>query len=897
MSKNKDFVKRESGIERLDFHSRKNLFCERARLTNEAAVETFFVIPLLRDLGYGNKNIKTKESLDTFKVAKGSKKENYKPDYVIVNRNKPVLVLDAKHPNENLHNHTGQCAFYCLSLNQPKKTAKYFVLTNGIKTALYKGDEYKTPLMELDFEDFYSGGELYEKLRKILDLSALSQDGEVEDLAEPMITLKKLDKETAQKIFASCHKTIWNAEKRSPNSAFIEFVKLILVKLWNDRILHDRYMTDAKSDLRVPISANTFSINWIESRENDMMLNPVNAILFKTLLSLLQDEVDRRKKKPMFEDSDNIELKPTTIKEVVKKLERYDLFGIDEDLNGRLFETFLNATMRGAALGQYFTPRSIVLLGTLLADIKVETKHADKVLDASCGTGGYLIEAFTIMRNKIRDNQSYSKGEKQALIRKISNESIFGIDAAKDPMLARIARINMYLHGDGGSHIYYGDGLEKKIAPDKTDSRHIQIETEDMRDNLKPNSIDVVLTNPPFSMWYSLQDETQKKILEEYELLGTEEGTNKKRNRLRGSAMFIERYHGLLKAGGKLLSIIDETILSSADYSYVRDYIREKFIIRAIISLPGDAFRMANARVKTAMIYLEKKKTLNDEQPAAFMYPSVALGIDDMPITTTPSKIAEARKNASLEITRIVDEFAKFRNGKSGEWLVAPERLTDRLDVKFCIPQFGRFVPTWKKKGYKTEKLECLCNLREETIKPKADMPNDKFRILTITYDGRCKADEIRYGRDINYSNMKIARTGDIVFSEYNAFHGAIGYITEDFDGTLASGSYTIVRCHNIEDSLYLCAILRSTEIRADLLTAAVGMGRQTISWDDIKNVEIPLLPKEQRIKISNQILVAWQKEKEAIESIASVRDLLNKEFNVESDESQRRFMESKPPR
>jgi type I restriction enzyme M protein len=467
------------------------------------------------------------------------------------------------------------------------------------------------------------------------------------------------------------------------------------------------------------------------------------------------------------------------------------------------------------------------------------------------------------------------------------------VDAAKDPMLARI---NMYLHGDGGSHIYYGDGLEKNITVDKTDPRQIQIETEDMHDNLKPNSMDIVLTNPPFSMWYELENDTQKKVLQKYELINID-GTNKNRNRLRGSAMFIERYYELLKPGGKLLSIIDETILSSADYSYVRDYIRNKFIIRAIISLSGDAFRMANARVKTAMIYLEKKKSQTDEQPAAFMYSAVSLGIDDMPITTAPSKVQEARKNADLEITKIVNEFKKYINGQNGKWLVMPDRLMDRLDVKYCIPQFGRFISSWKKKGYETKPLKTLCVLREEIIKPKVNFPNEKFRILTITYEGRCKADEIRFGREINYTNMKVARTGDIVFSEYNAFHGAIGYITEEFDGVLASGSYTIVRCNDMDDSLYLCSILRSTEIRADMLTSAVGMGRQTIDWEDIKNLEIPLLSPKERKSIAKQILNAWQKEKEAIEAIASVGNLLNQEFNVESEESQRRFLETKPPR
>ena len=46
-------------------------------------------------------------------------------------------------------------------------------------------------------------------------------------------------------------------------------------------------------------------------------------------------------------------MKPSTILEVVRQLEHFDLHGIDEDLNGRMFETFLNATVRGKELGSF----------------------------------------------------------------------------------------------------------------------------------------------------------------------------------------------------------------------------------------------------------------------------------------------------------------------------------------------------------------------------------------------------------------------------------------------------------------------------------------------------------------------------------------------------------------
>ena len=892
-------IKRKSGIDSIGTTNlSENMFCNIEDLTNESSVEIFFINRLLVVLEYGDENIKSKESINKVSLRRGSKSFSYKPDYVIVDKSIPLLVIDAKNPRENIEDYVEQCAHYCLLINRKsEKTVKYFMLSNGIATKVYQWDQDE-PLLELSFGDFYTGNSRFEQLCQLLKIDELIKGASLEnpDALERTVTLKKTNKEEAQKLFRQCHKYIWNTEKRGPNSAFMEFVKLIFLKLFNDKDLHTQYDINADGNLVVPESANMFSVKWIEKAEAMDVVNPIIDIQFKKLMDMLNDEVRRKKKKILFDETENIDLKASTIKGVVKKLEHSDLYGIDEDLNGRLFETFLNATMRGADLGQYFTPRSIVLLGALIADLQVNEGYIDKVLDASCGTGGYLIEALTIMRNKIRNNNSYTDNQKEKLIDDLCYDHLYGIDAAKDPKLARIARINMYLHGDGGSHIYMADGLDKNLHIDKSESIESQNEMREMKDYFLPNSFNVVLTNPPFSMWYESKNEAQNKILSQYELIKTE-GTDKKRNRLRGSAMFIERYYNLLKPGGKLISVIDETVLSSQEYDYVRKFIRDKFIIRAIISLHGDAFQQSKARVKTALIYLTKKINPNESQSDVFMRPSICLGVDDLPITTKPSKVAEARCLAEQEIISILNEFHQFKKGEQGKWRVKADRLKCRLDVKYCVPEQGRYIEKWTKQGYEIKALEELCTPREELIRPKRDYPEEEFRILTIKYSGRCSAEEIRLGEEIEYSKMKIVRTGDLVFSEYNAFHGAIGYITEEFDNALASGSYIVIRCNNVEDSLYLWSILRTTELRSDLLTTAVGMGRQTISWDNIKLIQVPLLPPNKRKNIVNKIVIAWQQEKEAIERVDNIKLDLDKEFGVEGEESKYRFIAFKPPK
>lgn len=837
------------------------------------------------------KNIKRKHALSEFNCGTGTKKLIYKPDYVITGYNDvPLLVIDAKAPSENIENYIHQCATYCLHLNSQKETVRYFVISNAIRTIVY---EWKgaNKVLDLSYEDFLTVGKQYTLFIHLLSIDTLNSNPQQNQ--SDYTFLKRICKEKAQKIFKKCHKYIWNAEKMGVNAAFMEFVKLIFLKLDSDKNIHNKYKYENNKDtIRVKKSDVFFSEFWINENTSNIQKNPVKDVLFRNLMDELRNLIKKKKKKPLFDENETINLKANTIKGIVKKLEKYDLYGIDEDLNGRLFETFLNATMRGNDLGQYFTPRSIVKLGVALADIRVSREHIDKVLDGSCGTGGFLIEAFSYMKNKILNIGNYTDLEKDHLINTVlATKCIYGIDAAKDPKLARIARINMYLHGDGGSNIYMGDGLSIDMKPDDTDSEEFRDEMESMQSVFLPNSFDVVITNPPFSMQLSTENEQGKEILKGYELLSY--GSNKKS--LRTGVMFIERYEGLLKKGGKLITVLDNTVLNSPEMEYVRDYIRERFNIKAIISLHGDAFQQSKARVKTSLLYLEKK-TGNEKQADAFVTFSTKLGVDDLPITTSQSIIDKARKEADDEIKRILNDYRKYENGENGVWRVPAERLKGRLDAKYCVPFRGRLVKQWHSDGFSTCKLSDIFVEQSEKIDPQ-EYGSEIFKILTIKYDGSSSVEEERIGYDIAGKGY-IVKEGNIVMSRYNAYYGAIGYISSEEDGAFASKSYIVLQPRNYEDGIYAWAVLRSTEIRADLLDSAIGMGRSTIKWDEIKDVKIPYIEdKAERNRYVRKVIDAWDRIKSAKKDLISVKDQLGVLFYTESDESIYRFNANKPPK
>jgi type I restriction enzyme M protein len=637
----------------------KNKFCSLKNLRNESDVEQFFIIKLLRDLGFTDDFVETKATIKEETIGKGQRQKSYKPDYIVYldkEHQKPILIIDAKNPEEKAEEGITDAQLYVSVIRRKLNTPKpeqYCVGINGLRFIMKHFESDRTEL-ELSFSDFQDGNGKFERLKRDFSIDTLKERlkplPEVFDFVKPELNAIK-------SIFETCHKLIWKIEKRSPSSAFYEFAKIMFIKLNEDKKLREKEHLKKKIGAREPLPKDevVFSSQWIRNEERTDP-NPINTILFKNLRLELEKQIVERKKKRIFDDNEQIDLEPSTIKEVVKLLEHYDLYGIDEDLNGRLFETFLSATMRGKELGQFFTPRSVVKFMTQLADLKVSKEHIDTILDACCGTSGFLIEAMADMSSKIDQNKNLTNLEKQALLERLRNESLYGIDAGKSPPVARIARINMFLHRDGGSRIYFADALDKDMILDVGLDEELKRDREELKEKLLKDNLkfDVVLTNPPFAMRYERDKPNEKRILQQYDLAYQDEGTKKLRTSLRSAVMFIERYYDLLKPNGKLLTVMDESILNTTSNKPFRDYIRKKFIVKAIISLPRNTFVKAESSIKTSVIYLRKKTSEDETQPRAFMAISENVGHTDTGKETPESN----------DLPKIYDAFKKFELGQ-----------------------------------------------------------------------------------------------------------------------------------------------------------------------------------------------------------------------------------------
>lgn len=142
-----------------------------------------------------------------------------------------------------------------------------------------------------------------------------------------------------------------------------------------------------------------------------------------------------------------------------------------EDVMGIFFNEF-NRYRGKSESGQVFTPEHITDFMYRILDVNKD----DRVLDATCGSGGFLVKA---MANMIQEAGG-DRTDKAELIKK---EQLFGIE--NDREIYALACANMLLHKDG-----------------KTKLEHLDARHEAAATWIKSLKITKVLMNPPFENKY-----------------------------------------------------------------------------------------------------------------------------------------------------------------------------------------------------------------------------------------------------------------------------------------------------------------------------------------------------------------------------------------------------------
>ena len=404
-------------------------------------------------------------------------------------------------------------------------------------------------------------------------------DEPVEAIAkQKFFELEVVSESELTKIFIQAHQALWGGGQRNPSDAFDELDKLIFCKVWDEK--HPRKQGEP------------YDFQLFRDEEPTDLLKRINGLY----------EQGRKKEPEVFKD--DITLTPHETSTIVKYFQRINLNKTDLDSKGKAFETFMGSFFRGD-FGQYFTPRPIV---KFIVDC-LPINHHSRVLDTSCGSGGFLLHALDKVREQANEFYDIEKEEKDHFRHwhDFAEKNLFGIEI--NDQIARTAKMNMIIHDDGHTNVIALDGL--------LDDKDIQVKSRNKE--FVYGTFDFIITNPPFG---SSIKQNEKAYLHQYNLALKEldwlntaaNGKTVMRDSQSTEVLFLEQCHKFLTELGYLAIVIPDGVLTNSSMQYVRDNLEEMYRIVAVVSMPQTAFSATGAGVKSSVLFLRKHESKQTEK-------------------------------------------------------------------------------------------------------------------------------------------------------------------------------------------------------------------------------------------------------------------------------------------
>ena len=247
-------------------------------------------------------------------------------------------------------------------------------------------------------------------------------------------------------------------------------------------------------------------------------------------------------------------------------------------------------------LGQFYTPPAIARLITKWA---IRSGN-DRVLDAGCGSGTFLIEAYKRLLF-LKFNKNYDKGEYPSCTERYNEHQeilnqLYGVDI--NAFASLITSIHLML-------------MEprcpiSRLNVETRDFFTLRLDSHAFGDVV--GSFDAIIGNPPYTRWVEIPEDTKEFILERLhdELRKYNLRADLRRGREPGIYIYwiMHAAKHLLKERGRIGMIISNLWLQT-DYGIdFANFLLDNFRIVALIDL---SFRLFEALISTVIILVEKE--------------------------------------------------------------------------------------------------------------------------------------------------------------------------------------------------------------------------------------------------------------------------------------------------
>jgi type I restriction enzyme M protein len=340
---------------------------------------------------------------------------------------------------------------------------------------------------------------------------------------------------------------------------------MLFLKIFSDK---DKELEVLNDEYTSPIPDEFHWDAWAGDDEGitgDELQAFVDQKLFPELKNLkvgVSDDVANKRAlivREVFEGNNNYMKSGINIRKVLNKLNEID-FNIAKDRHafGELYETILKELQSAGKSGEFYTPRAVT---EFVCDM-INPQLGEKILDPSCGTGGYLTAAVEHLRkqaNSIEDRENIAK-------------NIIGWEYKPLPYL--LATTNLILHDIEVPNISFRDSLDQPLSA-----------------YTEKNRVNAILANPPFGG--IVANNNEKNFPQNYR---TKESAD----------LFLVLMVHLLKKGGRAGIVLPDGSLTGGG---VKERVRQKLLedcnLHTIIRLPNSVFQ-PYATVATNLLFFTK---------------------------------------------------------------------------------------------------------------------------------------------------------------------------------------------------------------------------------------------------------------------------------------------------
>ena len=311
----------------------------------------------------------------------------------------------------------------------------------------------------------------------------------------------------------------------------------------------------------------------------------------------------------------------------------YDFAAIGADVLGTIYEQYLTKVQaereRRKQQGIYYTPRyvvSYIVRNTLNRALEAANERGGlaaarqlRVLDPACGSGSFLIAAFDILDDWLKQHDeilSDTATRRQHILR----ENLFGVDL--DPQAVEVTRLNLWLRAV--------DARERlPDIPNIREGNSLVDESFDWQREypqvFERGGFDVVVGNPPYVRQESLSQAFKRMARERYRTW---------HGRADLYVCFYERAHELLRSGGFFGFVSSNKFMRAAYGAKLRQYLLDETKLQEIIDF-GELPVFKEAATFPVIALTQKRMEPGDDRQDFIFAPIKELDFQDFDVAVS----------------------------------------------------------------------------------------------------------------------------------------------------------------------------------------------------------------------------------------------------------------------